>query len=45
MIDVCKGFVMFKKVDVFVFGIVENMSYFLCFDCGSCYDIFGYGGV
>ena len=36
---------MFRKVDVPVFGIVENMSYFLCPDNGKKYDIFGHGGA
>jgi ATP-binding protein involved in chromosome partitioning len=35
---------MFKRVNVPVLGIVENMSYFLCPDCGSRSDIFGHGG-
>jgi ATP-binding protein involved in chromosome partitioning len=36
---------MFKKVDVPVFGIVENMSYFIAPDTGKRYDIFGHGGA
>ena len=36
---------MFRKVDVPVLGIIENMSYFLCPDCGSRHDIFGHGGA
>ncbi|MBO9419361.1 MULTISPECIES: Mrp/NBP35 family ATP-binding protein [Stappiaceae] len=45
LIDARKGLAMFKKVDVPVLGIVENMSYFLCPDCGSRHDIFGHGGA
>jgi ATP-binding protein involved in chromosome partitioning len=36
---------MFKRVNVPVLGIVENMSYFLCPSCGSRSDIFGHGGA
>jgi ATP-binding protein involved in chromosome partitioning len=36
---------MFRKVDVPVLGIVENMSYFVAPDTGKRYDIFGHGGA
>jgi ATP-binding protein involved in chromosome partitioning len=36
---------MFRKVDVPVLGIVENMSYFIAPDTGKRYDIFGHGGA
>lgn len=45
LLDARKGLNMFRKVDVPVFGIVENMSYFLCPDNGKKYDIFGHGGA
>ena len=45
LLDARKGLNMFRKVDVPVFGIVENMSYFLCPDNGIRYDIFGHGGA
>ncbi|MEX2649712.1 MAG: iron-sulfur cluster carrier protein ApbC [Alphaproteobacteria bacterium] len=45
LIDARKGLNMFRKVDVPVFGIVENMSYFLCPACGHRADIFGHGGA
>ncbi|GAA0782071.1 iron-sulfur cluster carrier protein ApbC [Roseibium denhamense] len=45
LIDARKGLNMFKKVDVPVLGVIENMSYFLCPDCGSRQDIFGHGGA
>src|SRR6202030_4635646 len=36
---------MFKRVNVPVLGIVENMSYFLCPECGARSDVFGHGGA
>ncbi len=45
LLDARKGLNMFRKVDVPVFGIVENMSYFVCPDCGSRSEIFGHGGA
>jgi len=45
LIDARKGLSMFKKVDVPVLGIIENMSYFLCPKCGERSDIFGHGGA
>jgi len=44
LIDARKGLAMFKKVNVPVLGIVENMSYFLCNHCGEREEIFGHGG-
>lgn len=44
LIDARKGVKMFERVNVPVFGIVENMSYFIAPDTGKKYDIFGYGG-
>ncbi|MDQ3558689.1 MAG: iron-sulfur cluster carrier protein ApbC, partial [Pseudomonadota bacterium] len=45
LIDARKGLNMFKRVDVPVLGIVENMSYFRCAHCGERTDIFGHGGA
>ena len=45
LIDARKGINMFNKVSVPVLGIVENMSYFVCPDCGGRHDIFGHGGA
>ena len=45
LIDARKGINMFKKVEVPVLGIVENMSYFIAPDTGKRYDIFGHGGA
>jgi len=42
--DARKGVSMFKKVDVPVMGIVENMSYFQCPHCSGRTEIFGHGG-
>jgi ATP-binding protein involved in chromosome partitioning len=36
---------MFRRVNVPVLGIVENMSYFVCPQCGARSDIFGHGGA
>ena len=40
-----KAVSMFEKLDVPVFGMIENMSYFLAPDTGTRYDIFGHGGA
>ncbi|HSV24141.1 MAG TPA: Mrp/NBP35 family ATP-binding protein [Xanthobacteraceae bacterium] len=45
LIDARRGIAMFRRVDVPVLGIVENMSYFLCPQCGTRSDIFGHGGA
>ncbi len=45
LIDARKGLNMFRKVEVPLLGIVENMSYFLCPSCGERADIFGHGGA
>ena len=45
LIDARRGIAMFKRVNVPVLGIVENMSYFLCPHCGTRSDIFGHGGA
>ncbi|MEM8743757.1 MAG: iron-sulfur cluster carrier protein ApbC [Pseudomonadota bacterium] len=45
LIDARKGLNMFRRVDVPVLGIIENMSYFLCPNCGERSDIFGHGGA
>jgi len=45
LIDARKGLNMFRRVDVPLLGIVENMSYFLAPDTGKRYDIFGHGGA
>jgi ATP-binding protein involved in chromosome partitioning len=45
LLDARKGLNMFRRVDVPVLGIVENMSYFLCPHCGERSEIFGHGGA
>jgi ATP-binding protein involved in chromosome partitioning len=45
LIDARKGLSMFRKVDVPVLGIIENMSTFVCPRCGERSDIFGHGGA
>jgi ATP-binding protein involved in chromosome partitioning len=45
LIDARKGLNMFRKVDVPVLGIVENMSYFICPHCQGRTDIFSHGGA
>jgi ATP-binding protein involved in chromosome partitioning len=44
LIDARKGLAMFQKVNVPVLGIVENMSYYLCPECGHRDEIFKHGG-
>ena len=44
VIDVVKAISMFKKVEVPVLGIVENMSYYVCPSCGHHDEIFSRGG-
>jgi ATP-binding protein involved in chromosome partitioning len=44
MTDAKKGINMFKKVEVPILGLVENMSYFLCPHCSERTEIFDHGG-
>jgi ATP-binding protein involved in chromosome partitioning len=44
VIDVVKGISMFKKVEIPVLGVVENMSYYVCPSCGHHDEIFARGG-
>jgi ATP-binding protein involved in chromosome partitioning len=44
LIDARKGLAMFRKVNVPVLGIIENMSYYICAHCGERTEIFGHGG-
>ena len=45
LLDARKAINMFRKVDVPVLGIVENMSYFCCPNCGHRSEIFAHGGA
>lgn len=43
--DVVKGITMFRRLDVPVLGVVENMSYFICPHCNQRTEIFAHGGA
>lgn len=45
LIDAVKGINMFKRVNVPILGIIENMSYYICEKCGHRADIFGHEGA
>ncbi|QDT08059.1 Flagellum site-determining protein YlxH [Rubripirellula lacrimiformis] len=45
LLDAVKAISMFRKVNIPILGMVENMSGFMCPDCGKTYDIFGSGGA
>ena len=45
LIDARKGIAMFRKTQIPILGIVENMSVFVCPDCGHAHHIFGHGGA
>ena len=45
LIDARRGIAMFRKVDVPILGIVENMAQFICSTCGTSHQIFGEGGA
>jgi ATP-binding protein involved in chromosome partitioning len=45
LLDARKGLNMFRKVDVPVLGIIENMSYYVCPKCGHRAEIFSHGGA
>ena len=45
LIDARRGVAMFKRVNVPVLGVVENMSYFICPECNTRSDLFGHGGA
>ena len=45
LLDARKALNMFRKVDVPVLGIIENMSYFLCPHCGGRSEVFSHGGA
>lgn len=45
LLDAKKGLNMFRKVDVPVLGLIENMSYFACPHCGEVTEIFAHGGA
>ena len=45
LLDAVKAISMFRKVNIPILGVVENMSGFKCPDCNKTYDIFGSGGA
>ncbi len=45
LIDARRGIAMFRRVEVPILGIVENMSTFICPHCGTRTDIFAHGGA
>ncbi|MCE5267961.1 MAG: Mrp/NBP35 family ATP-binding protein [Planctomycetaceae bacterium] len=45
LLDAVKAVSMFRKVNIDVLGMVENMSYFVCPNCDARHDIFGSGGA
>jgi len=45
LLDAIKAIAMFRKVNIPLLGMVENMSFFVCPDTGKRYDIFGTGGA
>jgi ATP-binding protein involved in chromosome partitioning len=45
LLDAVKAIAMFRKVNIPILGMVENMSGFVCPDCNKRYDIFGSGGA
>ncbi len=45
LLDARKAVNMFRKVDVPILGVVENMSYFVCPHCGGRSEIFSHGGA
>ncbi len=45
LLDATKAIAMFRKVNINVLGMVENMSHFVCPNCDSRHEIFGSGGA
>jgi len=45
LIDARKGLAMFRKMDVPLLGVIENMSYFVCPECGHVSHVFNHGGA
>lgn len=44
LLDVVKAVDMCRAVEIPILGVVENMSYFVCSDCGARHELFGSGG-
>ena len=43
--DVRRGIAMFEKLRVPILGVIENMAYFICPNCGDRHEIFDHGGA
>jgi len=45
LLDATKAIAMFRKLNIEVLGMIENMSHFICTQCGARHEIFGSGGA
>jgi len=45
LMDARKGLTMFRKVNVPILGLIENMSYYVCPNCGHREEVFAHGGA
>jgi ATP-binding protein involved in chromosome partitioning len=45
LLDARKGLNMFRRVEVPILGLIENMSYYVCPNCGHREEIFAHGGA
>ena len=45
LLDAEKAIAMFRKVNIPLLGMVENMSYFICPECNARHELFGHGGA
>ncbi len=45
LLDARRGLEMFRRMNIPILGLIENMSLFTCSGCGSHFEIFGHGGV
>lgn len=45
LVDARRGIAMFRKVDVPILGVIENMAHFTCTECGTQHALFGTGGA
>ena len=44
LLDVRRGITMFEQVHAPVLGVIENMSFHVCRECGERTEVFGHGG-
>jgi ATP-binding protein involved in chromosome partitioning len=45
LLDATKAITMYRKLEIDVLGMVENMSFFICPSCNARHEIFGCGGA